>query len=45
MPILDDRLLIMQALIDAKKQDYDEEMNKYYSKLDNLIALIKNMIH
>ena len=45
MSSFNDRFLLMKALVGANNKDVDEKINKYYSKLDNLIALIKNMIH
>ena len=38
---LDDNLLIIQATIDDSRQYHGWKMNKYYSKLDKLMAMIK----
>ena len=48
----DDQFLITQDIIDENRQDYDEKMKKCYSKLDkqdskldNITAMIKNMMY
>ena len=42
---LDDNLLIIQATIDDSRQYHGWKMNKYYSKLDKLTAMIKNIMY
>ena len=42
---LDDRFLLMRASICANKDDTDEKMKKFDSKLDKLIALVGHMLH
>ena len=39
----DDRLLLMRALIDTNKEDTDEKMNKFGSKLDKIIAIFEDI--
>ena len=39
-----DKLLIMQATIDANRKEYDDKMNKQKSKLDKLTELVKSMM-
>ena len=34
----------MQSKIDSNRQEYDEKMNTYDSKLDNLIAMMGDMM-
>ena len=40
-----EKLLVMQYTIDDNRQAYDIKLNKYYPKLDNIMALINNMMH
>ena len=42
---LDDRFLLMRASICANKDDTDEKMKKFDSKLYNIIALFDHMLH
>ena len=39
-----DKLLIMQATIDANRKEYDDKTNKQKSKLDKLTELVKSMM-
>ena len=40
----DDQFLIIRAIIDANMKESDEKMNIYDSKIDNLMALMENMM-
>ena len=42
---LDDRFLLMWASIGVNKDDTDEKMKKFDSKIDKLIALFDHMLH
>ena len=40
----DEQLLIIQAIIDANSQDYDDKMNKLIEYLTSIITSIMNQI-
>ena len=40
----DEQLLIIQSTININKQDYDDKMKKQVYKLDNLMAIMENMM-
>ena len=41
---MDDQFLLIQALDDDEKQYPDEKMNKYDSKLDNIMKLLQQVL-
>ena len=40
----DDKLIIMQTMIDDNRQASDKKMNTYDSKPDKITAMVKNMM-